>query len=53
MKIIAAILATAIVSAAITFVTISTDNKGEVERKIEVKEDSSDQQIAELEKNFA
>ena len=52
MKIIAAILATAIVSAAITFVTISTDNKGEVERKIEVKEDSSDQQIAELEKKL-
>ena len=52
MKIIAAILATAIVSAAITFVTISTDNKGQVERKIEVKEDSSDQQIAELEKKL-
>ena len=52
MKIIAAIIATAIVSAAITFVTISTDNKGEVERKIEVKEDSSDQQIAELEKKL-
>tara|TARA_B100000609_G_C17206713_1_gene431371 strand:+ start:98 stop:1534 length:1437 start_codon:yes stop_codon:yes gene_type:complete len=52
MKIIAAILATAIVSAAITFVTISTDNKGEVERKIEVKEDSSVQQIAELEKKL-
>ena len=52
MKIIAAILATAIVSAAITFVAISTDNKGEVERKIEVKENSSDQQIAELEKKL-
>ena len=52
MKVIAAILATAIVSAAITFVAISTDSKGEVERKIEVKEDSSGQQIAELEKKL-
>ncbi|MAY05709.1 MAG: hypothetical protein CMO72_00760 [Verrucomicrobiales bacterium] len=52
MKIIAAILATAVVSAAITFVAISTDSKGEVERKIEVKEDSSGQQIAELEKKL-
>ena len=52
MKVIAAILATAIVSAAITFVAISTDSKGEVERKIEVKEDDSGQQIAELEKKL-
>ena len=52
MKIFAAILATAIVSAAITFVTISTGGKVEVERKIEIKEDRSGQQIAELQKKL-
>ena len=52
MKIIAAILATAIVSAAITFVTVSTGSKVEVERKIEVKENRTGQQIAELQKKL-
>ena len=52
MKIIAAILATAVVSASITFVISSTGRKVVVEERREVRNDQSDQVIAELQKQL-
>ena len=52
MKVIAAILATAVVSASITFVVSSTNRKVVVEERREVRNDQSDQVIAELQKQL-
>jgi hypothetical protein len=52
MKIIAAILATAVVSASITFVVSSTGRKVVVEERREVRDDKSGQVIAELQKQL-
>jgi len=52
MKIIAAILATAVVSASITFVVSSTGRKVVVEERREVRDDRSGQVIAELQKQL-
>ena len=52
MKIIATILATAIISASITFIVSSTNREVVVEERREVRNDQSDQVVAELQKQL-
>ena len=52
MKIIATILATAIVSAAVSYIAFSTNSKVEIKQESEVKEDRSKQEIAKLQRKL-